>query len=405
MPVMTEAHLSDIYGLIRLVMEQAEQMTDMVDELHSTIMLPFLASQPTVSKFTKDVNALVYGNIRASYRLLGDGMDAAFSRVMPLFNTPPSTPQREAMLAALNGIWGDTLEANANPLAIKMSLRQEGRALTLEKTALQTAIPDAHGRVILLIHGLCMNDLQWLRGGHDHGAALSRDLAASAVYLHYNSGLHISTNGRRLAALLEAFCQAWPQPVDELLIIGHSMGGLVARSACHYGESLGHSWRQKLRTLIFLGTPHHGAPLEQAGNWADALINASRYTAPFRRLGSNRSAGITDLRYGNLLDEDWADVDRFALSTDRRQIVPLPTDVACYAIAGSLGSEVNTVASRLIGDGLVPIDSALGIHNDSLRSLPFPPSHKWIDYRMGHLDLLSRADVFQKIKAFVPPDM
>lgn len=119
------------------------------------------------------------------------------------------------------------------------------------------------------------------------------------------SGLHIPTNGREFADLLEALITCWPVPVEELAIIGHSMGGLLARSAWHYGNAAGHDWSRHLNKLVFLGTPHHGAPLERGGNWVDIVLGASPYTAPFARLGRIRSAGITDLRHGYLLDEDW----------------------------------------------------------------------------------------------------
>ena len=121
-----------------------------------------------------------------------------------------------------------------------------------------------------------MNDLQWKRKGHDHGAALARDLAYTPVYLHYNSGLHISTNGRAFAELLEALVRLWPVPLTELVLIGHSMGGLVARSACHYGALARHEWLRRLDKLVFLGTPHHGAPLERGGNWVDMLLGVER---------------------------------------------------------------------------------------------------------------------------------
>ena len=124
--------------------------------------------------------------------------------------------------------------------------------------------------------------------------------ASQPVYLHYNSGRHVSENGREFAALLEQLVAGWPVPVDELVIVGHSMGGLVARSACHHAEAQGQAWLASLTKLVCLGTPHHGAPLERGGRWVDVLLGLSPYVAPFARLGKARSAGITDLRFGNL---------------------------------------------------------------------------------------------------------
>ena len=249
----------------------------------------------------------------------------------------------------------------------------------------------------MLAHGLCLNDLQWNRDGHDHGAVLARDLGYVPLYLHYNSGLHTSTNGRTLAGLLEVLLGQWPRRVEELVIIAHSMGGLVARSAYHYGVIARHDWPRRLRKIAFLGTPHHGTPLERGGNWVDMILGATPYAAPFARLGKIRSAGITDLRYGNVLDEHWKGRDRFARARDTRQSVPLPDGVQSYAMAASTGRKPGDIRDRLVGDGLVPVSSALGRHEDSRRCLSFPESRQWIGYGMNHMDLLGRTEVSDQI--------
>ncbi len=394
---MSRTNLSDIQGLVQLVIDQAELITDVVEHVHSTVTKPIYSVVNLPPE--RYIRALVYRLIREGYRLSSAAAEAVFNRLIPMLDTPPSTPQREMRLAILNGIWGDHLLESNNPLSISMSLRNGGQPLLLEKAALQNTLRQASGKVLVLVHGLCMTDLQWTSGDHDHGTVLAHDLGYTPIYLHYNSGLHISTNGRQFAALLEKLIREWPGPVEEITIISHSMGGLVARSACYYAPAAGHTWQQHLRKLIFLGTPHHGAPLERTGNWAEAILNSTPYTAPFRRIGTQRSAGITDLRYGNLVDEDWEGRDRFALEpTDNRRIVPLPPDVACYAIAATLGAQTDNLKSRLLGDGLVPLESALGIHGNPARCLDISESRQWIGYEMGHLNLLSRPDVYQQIK-------
>ncbi len=246
----------------------------------------------------------------------------------------------------------------------------------------------------MLAHGLCLNDLQWNRNGHDHGAVLARDLGFTPVYLHYNSGLHVSTNGRAFAGLIEDLVKRWPVPVEEIAILGHSMGGLVARSACHYGSAAGHDWPRHLKKIVFLGTPHHGSALERGGNRVDSILGYSRYTAPLGRLGKIRSAGITDLRHGNLLDEDWEGSDRFESPDDPRRPVPLPDGVQCYTMAAA-------AKSRLLGDGLVPVNSALGRHEEARRTLSFPESRQWIAQGMRHFDLLSRPEAYEKIREWL----
>jgi pimeloyl-ACP methyl ester carboxylesterase len=370
---MTPVRASDLRGLSRLVIDATAGVTGVVEAMHQSIA--------RVSG-----TGLVYRSIRGITRLVGGGIDAALAPFTRL-GKGSSSPGREAVLAALNGVLGDHLVATGNPLAIPMRLRHGGE-------------PSGR-RLLVLAHGLCLNDLQWNRKGHDHGAALARDLDLTPIYLHYNSGLHVSTNGRAFAGLLEDLVEQWPvtaeERVEELVILGHSMGGLVTRSACHYGRAAGHSWLKHLKKVVFLGTPHHGSALERGGNRVDWLLGASRYTAPLGRLGKVRSAGITDLRHGNLLDEDWEGQDRFESPEDLRRPVPLPDGVQCYAMAAA-ASEAGDLKSRLLGDGLVPVDSALGRHEEAGRTLPFPESQQWIAPGMKHFDLLSRPEAYEKIR-------
>jgi pimeloyl-ACP methyl ester carboxylesterase len=333
-------------------------------------------------------------------RLVGGSIDAVLGSLAPLVGHVEPSPAREAIVAALNGVLGDHLAETRNPLAISLRFRRNGKTLSLERQALAAAIPACTGKLLVLAHGLCLNDRQWNRRGHDHGAALARDLGCTPVYLHYNTGLHISTNGRQLAEALEALVAQWPVPLEEFAIVAHSMGGLVARSACHYGGLAAHAWPRRLGTLVFLGTPHHGAPMERGGNWIDTLLEISPYTAPFARLGKIRSAGITDLRYGNLADEDWHGRDRFARG-DRRRFVPLPENVRCFAIAATTAEGTPRGAGRTPGDGLVPLASALGIHDNPKLALEIPKSRQWIAHKCGHLDLIDRPDVYRRIRQWL----
>jgi pimeloyl-ACP methyl ester carboxylesterase len=182
----------------------------------------------------------------------------------------------------------------------------------------------------------------------------------------------------------------WPVPLCEITLIGHSMGGLVARSACHYAALARHKWLRRLDKIVFLGTPHQGAPLERGGNWVDSLLSVSPYSAPLARIGKIRSSGITDLRFGNLVDEDWNQGNRFARTGDRRVAVPLPQGVSCFAIAATTSKKAGDVSGRLLGDGLVPLASALGRHANPSITLPFDDSCQWVAYGSNHLDLLSR---------------
>ena len=171
----------------------------------------------------------------------------------------------------------------------------------------------------------------------------------------------------------------------------------MSRSAYYYGMAAGQVWPHHLRKLIFLGTPHHGALLERGGNLINVCLGLSPYTAPFARLGKLRSAGITDLRYGNLLDEDWQGVDRFEHAGDLRRPVPLPEGVRCYAVAANVGKKAGSV----FGDGMVPVNSALGRHADPALTLSFAPSRQWVGYGMNHWDLLSQPAVYERIRRWL----
>jgi len=381
---------SDIQGMSRLVITATTGLTDLAEAIHHTVSRGPRGPEPHAR--TSGITGFVYSSVRGMTRAVGGTVDLALLPAAALHNPPHSSTEREAGIAALNGVLGDHLAETRNPLSIRMALRPAyGASPAGEAEAAVT------GRIVVLAHGLCMNDRQWQRGGHDHGAALARDLGYTPRYLHYNSGLHISTNGRAFADLLETTLAAWPRPVEELVIVGHSMGGLVARSAAHVASGAGHRWLRHLRALVFLGTPHHGSPLERGGNWIDLTLGAAPYVAPFARLGRMRSAGITDLRYGFLSDADWAEGDRFARHDGSRVPVPLPAGVACFAAAAGLGENAAACKGKLLGDGLVPLGSALGRHRDPTHDLALPAERTWTGYGMNHLDLLSRPDVYAQL--------
>jgi len=363
-------------------------MASLVEAMHYTIA-------GTAARFGP--SALAYSTLRGVARLVGGGMDAMLAPLIPILAGNHSWPEREAMLAVVNGVLGDHLARTDNPLAIHMRLRRLGQPLKLERRALAASIPQPSGKVLVLVHGLCMNDLHWTRKGHNHGAALAGEQGWTPVHLHYNSGLHISSNGREFSGLLESLIERWPTPVRELAIVGHSGGGLVARSACHYGKAAGHRWPRHLRKLVFLGTPHHGSPLERGGNLVNIFLNLSPISAPLARIAGIRSAGITDMRFGSMLDEDWQGMDRFKHSGDLRRRVPLPERVRCYAMAAT--------REDLHGDGLVPLDSALGRHDDPKLALSFAKSRQWVGRGISHWDLLSHPTVYSHLRDWLVPAM
>lgn len=385
-----------VRGLARLATDATTEVTDLVEAIHARILsVPGL---PASTERTQGITGLVYKTVRGITQLTAHSLDAVLGVLEPALMPRGSWPEREALLAALNGVLGDHLARTGNPLAIPMALRYHGQALDLGDLS---PLPCSKGRLLVLIHGLCMNELQWTRQGHDHGQTLGAELGFDPIYLRYNSGLHISHNGRALAQMLEHLVRQSPDATQRMVLLTHSMGGLVARSALYYGQQAGHAWPQRVSDLFFLGTPHHGAPLERAGQGVERLLNVLPYAAPLARLGRLRSAGITDLRHGNLLDEDWTGRDRFARHGDRRQHVPLPTAPRCYTIASTLGRDRGDLKDRLLGDGLVPLDSALGLHHNPALQLHFETGRQWTGCGIGHLDMLNDAGVFAQLKAWL----
>ncbi len=398
-------HPSDLRGASRMVIDAIVGITDIVEAMHINIAQLPGVERPAGRGPARGLGAIVYGSVRLITGGIGHTLDAALARLLPMAGAKPSSAGREAALAAVNGVLGDYLERTSNPLAIAMTLRRNGQPLALQRDALTAAIERPAPRLLVVVHGLCMNDLQWRGGATDPIAALAGELGCTALYLHYNSGRHISTNGKEFADLLECLIKQWPVAVESLTIVAHSMGGLVARSACHCGARAAQRWPALLRQIVFIATPHHGAPLERGGNWIDLILGVSRYTAPLARLGKIRSAGITDLRYGNLVEEDWQGRDRFAAEGDCRLTVPLPADTLCYAIAGTSGRGVGDLGDRVLGDGLVQLDSALGRHATPGRSLDIPASRQWIGVGKGHLQLIQDESVWQQIRRWLahPP--
>ena len=414
----TYMHLSDLQGLSQLATQGVLGVTGLAETVQGNVYKAVAASfGPLGRRFINHapgssgikplgITGLVYGGVKGITRLAGGTANAVLSRAVPLvnerFGVQASAPQREAVLAALNGVLGDHLLSTANPLAITMALRHQGQALPLDRAALAQRLPQATGKILVMAHGLCMNDLQWAATGKDgtpfsHPETLARELGYTPVYLHYNTGLHTSVSGQQFAGLLEQLLQAWPQPVQELSLLVHSMGGLVARSACSHAEKSGQAWRKQLKNIVFLGTPHHGAPLEQLGNWIDTVLGSNVVTRPFAAIGQIRSRGITDLRYGHVLASSWLvngqETDRFERKPDGREPLPLPAGVACFTVAATASAQPSPIKDPLLGDGLVSVHSALGLHDEAGHTLAFAPGNQHIAYGTSHMALLSRPGV------------
>lgn len=304
-------------------------------------------------------------------------------------SSPGKPPGRFAsgLHSALNGAFGDHLAASNNLLAINMAIRVHGNSVPLNTDALRSAFPEADRRLCVFVHGLGCDEHCWECSDRGEPAAaceshfghqLQAEFACTPLYLRYNTGLPIAENCAQLAVFLENLLTAWPQPASELLIIGHSMGGLIARGACDQAVAAGMQWPQSTRMLICLGSPHLGSPLERLGQLATTALKLSAVTRPLGNIAATRSQGIKDLRRG----------------PGAPQTLPEPHTIAFRFLGASLAKNVEHPISEFLGDGLVPLSSAITheIEGD-VESARIG--------KLGHLGLLNDTRVYRQIREWL----
>jgi triacylglycerol esterase/lipase EstA (alpha/beta hydrolase family) len=288
----------EIAALGELAGELAAGTTERVREIHAGIsrrIFRLLGPPAAPVRIVHDgIAGLAYASTRESTRAAAVAGALAAS-AMQSGDAPAldSGPLGRRLLGALNGAVGDRLERRGSPLALRMSVHNRGRSAT--------------PRLAVFVHGLGQTDDAWLAGDDRHvpyGYRLEAELGYTPLYIRYNTGRHVSENGRELAERLEAVVADWPVDVHEVALFGHAMGGLVARAACHYGA--GRLWIRHVRHVAMLGTPHGGAPLEKVVAAAGGRLARLPETRPVAKALEQRSAGIKDLRYGYMVDEDWA---------------------------------------------------------------------------------------------------
>ena len=307
----------------------------------------------------------------------------------------------EILIGVLNGAVGDYLKRTSNGLATPMTLVHEDRPLPVTRAALSAAHPAASPRPVVFVHGLMSTEDVWrMPDGETYGSLLARDLGITPLHVRFNSGLHVSENGEALDALLEQLVEAYPVPIDELILVGHSMGGLVVRSAAHAASERDRRWLPLCKRAFYLGTPHLGAPLERFGNvvtWALATI-PNPYTRVVADVINLRSSGVKDLRYANLRREDWEGADANALLQNRRHPVPLLPHIRHHLMAATLTQDPEM--ALFFGDALVPLRSATGRSRDADRCAPFPQSHVKIIPALDHLRLAHHPEVYAQLRAW-----
>jgi pimeloyl-ACP methyl ester carboxylesterase len=356
----------ELRALTRLAFDELGLGAGGIGQVHRAIAdRAFVPGSP--AKLLHDgISGAVYAGVQSAAAVAGRVASVA------LPERPVSdTPRGAALLAVLNGLRGDVLEREGSPLATPMSLRAEG----------------ASPRLAVFVHGLFESDRAWhYGGGRTYGERLAAEHGFTPVWVRFNSGRHISENGRSLAQALDELVAGWPVEVEQIALIGHSLGGLVARSACHAGGD----WTRRITHVVSLGSPHTGAPLESAVHYAAAALGALPETRPFSGFLRRRSAGIRDLRSGSLVDEDWRDRDPEALRAVACREVPLHDGATHCFVSATVTASKDHPLGRALGDWLVLEGSA---SHRAQETLHVGSTH--------HLALLNHPAVYERLSVWL----
>jgi alpha-beta hydrolase superfamily lysophospholipase len=404
----------EIHGVSELARLTLRGSTTRIHEVHQGIADRVFRAVGPAADPVKLVHDSIAGMAYSGVRLaLGAGARVAggAAALRAGGTSVDDVPSGRLALAILNGAHGDLVERAAPALAVRMSVRSGGRAVPVDAAGLRAAFPDATGSIAVFLHGLTENEAAWCfraerhHGSRDvtYGTLLHRDLGITPVFLRYNTGLHISDNGRALDELLAALVRAWPVPVQDVVLIGHSMGGLVARSGLHQaggGTAEAHPWTHLVRDTVTLGSPHLGAPLERGVHRLTHALARLPETRPLATLLALRSVGIKDLRRGTLVEADWSGRDLDDVRAGEHTHVPLHDGARHFVVLVTLSRNPAGRAADLLGDLLVPPRSASGDTGDDDR-LAFPPDHV---HRLGglhHFDLLNHPLVYERIRAWL----
>ncbi|CAM4509459.1 alpha/beta fold hydrolase [Nocardia ninae] len=344
---------------------------------------------------TDGVYRIVSGTAVAAGRLAERTVD------LPGAEVPSRTVFGAGFLGALQGLIGDDLEEARPILAGPMTLRVDGDPVSPEQIGGHVARPSS--RLVVFLHGLVETEHAWRLGGRtSYAEGIEQDLGYSTVQIRYNSGLHISENARQLSDLLERLVAHWPVEIEQLSLVGHSMGGLIARGACFDASESGKAWVGKVRHLVCLGSPHLGAPLEQFVHYASAALVRVPETRPFGRLLRRRSAGIRDLRQGSLVDEDWRDADTDDLTRRAIREVPLLEGADHYFVTACVTRSPRHPLGRVIGDGLVLTPSAAG--RNRARRIGFDDANGLHVPAANHFSLLNHHAVYERLRRWLSTD-
>lgn len=424
-------------GFMNLVFDVVEETTCLIERTHDAVVerwaRRFAAIEParSTARVVTGVQTALSGGVFESIRIVNRITRSAVNAVADLAEVrlhqsldsgvvELATPIRSTaagtaswyvdyLQSSLNGFWGDYLSRRRSLLDLGMTVRHHGRPLPMTPKALAAAYSNPTSKVCVFVHSLAATEWLWSLSSEAHygdpdvtfGTRLRDDLGFTPIYLRYNTGRHISENGRALATLLTEVLAAYPIPIEEIVLVGHSMGGLVVRSAAHYARENDEPWLAQLRHVVCIGGPHLGAPLEKAVNLLTGVlrsVEAAGAQVPAELLDS-RSSGVKDLRYGYTVDEEWAGKDPDEVLADARHDVPLVDGVGYYFLAATISRDPEHPVGQLLGDLLVRLPSASGEASEPVRRIPF--SSGAVFPGISHIHIANHPDVYEALRAWI----
>ena len=391
-----------IEGLAQLATTGVSRTTEFVQVFYREAVLRSLGlyNEDHQNALQKEVSARSFSMIQFIMKYTGrytaHGL-RVLARASQEHTQKTLVPPLHMLVSALNGVMGDHLVYDCNPLALPM--------LTYDRHGKVFNGP-LSGRVVILVHGLCMDIHSWYPSKYQSlGEQIYRQQDCTVLYLSYNTGRRISLNGQSFSNLLNDLVTKNPD-ISHLDIIGHSMGGLVSRSALFYGKQAGHNWIFLVDHLMCLGSPHQGALLERLGYMLQDKVGKIPFAGTVARLGDLRSAGIIDLRWGSIRDDDWEHQKsgRRGDFEDNRRPAPLPSNIKAYFIAGTIEREnMHSKAREAVGDYLVSVKSALGEHANPEYQLNVPQDRKVVLYGVDHMQLQYSQRVIDHVLNWMAP--
>lgn len=418
-PAEPETVVDEVAGAARLVGALVDTLVGPIQDTHEGIAHRVFAGLGPIGTPVRVVHnaasGVAYGAVRGGARLAGGAAGAVAATAGGGRDRRPISahPRGARALAFGSGLLGDWMEGRADDLVVHLTVSQHGRPLPTRPAALVGALDAPTDRIVVFVHGLAETTASWRRWPTDdegravptYGERLA-EAGWTPLEVGYNTGLPVATSAGQLAELVEGLVAAWPSPVAEVALVGHSMGGLVAGAACHHGLATGAGWVDHVSHVVTLGTPHAGswlARLAHRGASTFGLLPETRGLASFLDL---RSPGIRDLTRGwrpSALDEGAADdVDEEEAGVDAEVVTLaalLPRARHAF-VASSLGTDHRHPVAWLVGDGLVhpgsataPARAARDAPNVVVRHHP----------RVGHVRLVHHPAVADDLVAWMRP--